>query len=160
MDGPKPRPLTILMADDDADDRLMTERALRDHVDDIQLRFVEDGQQLLDYLHRRHDYNAPGAAPRPALVLLDLNMPRKDGREALSEIKSDPTLRCIPVLVFTTSTADDDVRRSYQLGVNSYITKPASYSRLVETLGLIQRYWLGAVRLPAQLDTRCDQCGA
>ncbi len=142
------KPITILMADDDPDDQMMTHHALERNRVINDLRFVEDGEQLMQYLRREGPYAAPDAAPRPGLILLDLNMPRKDGRQALAEIKSDPSLRCIPVIALTTSRAEEDVIRSYDLGVNSYITKPVTLDELVETMKIIGQYWLGIVALP------------
>jgi CheY-like chemotaxis protein len=142
------RPILILMADDDEDDRLMTRDALRAGRLANELRFTVDGEDLLDYLHQRGRYSAPGAAPRPGLVLLDLNMPRKDGREALAEIKADPELRRIPVVVLTTSRAEGDVVRSYDLGVNSFITKPVRFEELVQVMTTLGRYWFEVVELP------------
>ena len=115
------RPITIVMADDDADDRLLAKEALEDCGLATDLRFVEDGEQLLDYLYRRGKYIDPADSPSPGIILLDLNMPRKDGREVLREIKADPQMRRIPVVVFTTSQADEDICRTYDLGVNSYV---------------------------------------
>ena len=142
-------PITILICDDDEDDRLLTQQALEDAHIANDLRFVEDGEDLLDYLHQRGTYaGETGAAPRPGLILLDLNMPNMDGREALKIIKADPTLRDIPVVVLTTSGLDDDVIKSYQLGVNSFITKPVTFSGLVEAMNVLGRYWLEIVELP------------
>ena len=124
--NPPPVPITILYADDDEDDRMLVHDALREARLINDLRFVEDGEQLLDYLHHRGRYTDATAAPRPGLILLDLNMPRMDGREALAAIKSDPMLRRIPVVVLTTSKAEEDVLRTYDLGVNSFITKPVT----------------------------------
>jgi len=145
---PDARPITILMADDDADDRQLTNEALEDArlINDI--RFVEHGEELLDYLHRRGKYAPPVEAPRPGLILLDLNMPRKDGRTVLKEIKSDPDLRTIPVVVLTTSKSDEDIYRSYDLGVNSYIVKPVTFEALVDTLQTLEKYWFEIVELP------------
>src|SRR5207253_7209319 len=113
------------------------------------LFFVEDGEQLMDYLYRRGRFSQPADAPRPGLILLDLNMPRKDGREALQEIKADPELRCIPVVVLTTSKAEEDIYRSYDMGVNSYIAKPVTFVDLIEVTKAIGKYWLEIVELPA-----------
>ena len=146
--GKPTKPITILMADDDPDDRQLTKEAFEESRLANDLRFVEDGEELLDYLHRRGKYAAPGAAPRPGLILLDLNMPRKDGREALQEIKADPDLRHIPVIVLTTSQAEEDVVRSYDLSAASYITKPVTFDRLVEVVKALGRYWLEIVELP------------
>lgn len=144
------RSLTILMADDDPDDRLLAADALRESRVADDLRFVEDGEQLLDYLRRRGRWAPPAEAPRPGLVLLDLNMPRMDGREALAEIKADPALRRIPVVVLTTSRAEADVLRSYDLGANSFITKPVTFTGLVEAMRVLGRYWVEIVELPAE----------
>src|SRR6266404_8838458 len=114
--------IVILMAEDDADDRLLAQDALTECRLASDLHFVENGEELLDYLHRRGKY-AQSPAPRPGLILLDLNMPRKDGREALREIKMDPDLRRIPVIVLTTSKADTDISQIYELGANSFIAK-------------------------------------
>ena len=140
--------ITILLADDDEDDRLMTRDALRDARLHNDLRFCFDGVDLLDYLHRRGRHAGDGAAPRPGLILLDLNMPRMDGREALAEIKKDPELRSIPVVVLTTSKAEEDIVRSYDLGVNSFITKPVTFMGLVEVMKVFSRYWMEIVDLP------------
>jgi len=142
-------PITILICDDDEDDRMLTQQALEDAHISNELRFVEDGEQLLDYLYQRGQFSGEtGAAPRPGLILLDLNMPKMDGREALQRIKSDATLIDIPVVVLTTSGLDADVIRSYRLGVNSFITKPVTFSGLVEAMNVLGRYWLEIVELP------------
>ena len=144
----KNKPITLLLADDDPDDRLLARQALEKSRLANDLRCVEDGEELLDYLRRRGKYADPKESPRPGLVLLDLNMPRKDGREALREIKSDPKLRDIPVVVLTTSKAEEDIARSYNLGVNSYITKPVKFSALVEVMKALDKYWFEIVELP------------
>ena len=140
----------ILMADDDSDDRMMARDAFEVNRLDNELRFVEDGEELMDYLFRRGKYTDPKDSPRPGLILLDLNMPRMDGREALKEIKSDPDFHSIPVVVLTTSSAEEDVVRSYDLGVNSFITKPVSFEGLVEVIKQTGYYWLQIVKLPYQ----------
>lgn len=142
------KPITILMADDDPDDRQMTKEAFEENHLANDLRFVEDGEELMDYLHQRGRYAAEGAAPRPGLILLDLNMPRKDGREALQEIKADPRLRTIRVIIMTTSKAEEDVLKSYDLSAASYITKPVTFERLVEVVRTLGKYWLEIVELP------------
>ena len=142
-------PITILICDDDEDDRMLTQQALEEAHVANELRFVENGEELLDYLYQRGRFaGETGAAPRPGLILLDLNMPRMDGREALQIIKGDPTLHHIPVVVLTTSGLNDDVIKSYQLGVNSFITKPVTFSGLVEAMNVLGRYWLEIVELP------------
>lgn len=144
----KAEPITILMAEDDPDDRFLAQEALEEARLANDLHFVYDGEQLMDYLHRRGDYKAPNRAPRPGLILLDLNMPRKDGREALKEIKADPKLRCIPIVILTTSKAEEDILRSYNLGVNAYITKPVTFEALVEVMKALGKFWLEIVQLP------------
>jgi len=140
--------ITILMAEDDEDDRLLAEEALQESRLNNALRFVEDGEQLMDYLKRRGPWADPADSPRPGLILLDLNMPRKDGRQALQEIKGDPELRSIPVVVLTTSKAEEDIMRTYDLGVNSFITKPVTFDGLVEIMRTLGRYWFEIVELP------------
>ena len=142
------QPIPILMADDDEDDRLLTQDAFKEYRVGNDLLFVEDGEELMDYLHRKGKFTDPQSSPRPGLILLDLNMPRKDGREALEEIKSDPDLRSIPVVVLTTSKAEEDIVRSYDLGVNSFITKPVTFEGLVEVVKTLGKYWIEIVELP------------
>lgn len=145
------RAVTILIAEDDEDDYLLISDTLREYRVNNDIRWVKDGEDLLDYLLQRGEYAGDGAkAPRPALILLDLNMPRKDGREALKEIKSHPTLRRIPVVILTTSKSDEDIIRSYDLGVNSYIRKPMRFSDFVEEVRTLGRYWFEIVELPPE----------
>lgn len=139
--------ITILMADDDPDDRMLTKEALMENKLANDLHFVEDGEELMDYLHQRGKYNKENA-PKPGLILLDLNMPKKDGREALSEIKADTRLRRIPIIVLTTSKAEEDIVKSYDLGISSFITKPVTFDDLVEVARAIGKYWFGIVVLP------------
>jgi CheY-like chemotaxis protein len=143
-------PITILMADDDADDRRLTQEAFEEGrlINDV--RFVENGEQLLDYLRKEGAYAPPAEAPRPGLILLDLNMPRKDGRTVLKELKTDPDLRQIPVVILTTSKADEDIYKSYDLGVNSYIVKPVTFEALVDILQTLEKYWFEIVELPPE----------
>jgi CheY-like chemotaxis protein len=142
------RPISILVADDDADDRLMAKEALDECRLSNELHFVEDGVDLLNYLRRQGRYAEAGAAGRPGLILLDLNMPKMDGREALREIKADPTLRRIPIVVMTTSKAEEDIYRTYDLGVSSYVAKPVTFEGLVEVMKTLGRYWFEIVELP------------
>lgn len=142
------RPITILMADDDAGDQLLARDALQESRLRNDLRFVADGEELLAYLRREGRYADPGTSPRPGLVLLDLNMPRMDGREALARIKADPALRSIPVVVMTTSDLPDDVAASYASGANSYIAKPITFEGLVTVMRELGRYWMEIVELP------------
>ncbi|MFQ6099968.1 MAG: response regulator [Anaerolineae bacterium] len=148
----KPRkPITILMAEDDPDDRLLTREAFEENCLANDLRFVEDGEELMDYLHQRGRFSDPQQSPRPGLILLDLNMPRKDGRKALEEIKTDPDLRRIPIVVLTTSKAEEDILRTYDMGVNSFITKPVTFEGLVAVIKTLGKYWLEIVALPLSL---------
>jgi CheY-like chemotaxis protein len=149
--------LTILLADDDEEDRIMTIEALRERRVANEIRCVADGQELVDYLFRRGEYTDARNAPMPGLILLDLNMPRKDGREALSEMKTEPTLRSIPVVVLTTSRAEEDIVRTYDLGVNSFISKPVTFNGLVDAMDIFSRYWLEIVELPSGSDRGDDE---
>lgn len=139
---------TVLMVDDDPDDRFLALEALDEARVNTDLRFVNDGKALLDYLHRRGEYEGDAVAPRPCLILLDLNMPRMDGREALRQIKADPDLRRIPIVVLTTSSSEDDVRQCYDLGANAYVTKPMSFDGLVEVMRTLDAFWFNVVQLP------------
>lgn len=143
------RSITILIADDDPEDRMLAEDALKESrlVNDI--RFVEDGEELLEYLQHRGKYTDPESSPRPGMILLDLNMPRMDGREALKIIKTDPELRRIPVVVLTTSQAEQDIYRSYDLGVNSFIIKPVTFDSLVNIMRVLEAYWFEIVEIPS-----------
>lgn len=141
--------VTILVADDDPDDRMMTQDAFEEARLVNELHFVEDGEELMDYLHQRGKFRVI-PAPRPGLILLDLNMPKKDGREAIREIKADSRLRRIPIVVLTTSKAEEDVVRTYDLGVSSYITKPVTFNALVDLMRTLGKYWLEIVKLPPQ----------
>lgn len=152
MDSIKKDPIVILMADDDDDDYLLTKKALEESKLLNTLIRVKDGEELLDYLHARGQY-AEGTV-RPGVILLDLNMPRKDGREALREIKSNPDLSGIPVVIFTTSKAEEDIYRSYQLGSNSFITKPVTFENLITVMKTLGTYWFEIVELPAENDHR------
>ena len=151
----KPRPSSkilkrflILMAEDDEDDRLLTRDALKESKLPCDLRFVMDGEELMDYLLHRGTYAEPDLAPPPGLILLDLNMPRKDGREALKEIKTHPDLCRIPIVVLTTSKAEEDILSAYELGVNTYIRKPVQFHTMVETVKMIGKYWFEIAELP------------
>ncbi|UII20039.1 response regulator [Fulvivirga ligni] len=141
--------ITILMADDDPDDRMLAKEALIENRLANDLHFVEDGEELLDFLYQKGKFQD---APRPGLILLDLNMPRMDGREALKHIKNDADLKRIPVIVLTTSKAEEDIVRSYDLGVNSFISKPVTFDELVEVTKRIGDYWFGIVELPKNKD--------
>jgi len=138
----------ILMAEDDADDRMLVAEAFEEKRVVNSLAFVEDGEELLDYLNRRGKYGDLEKFPRPDIILLDLNMPRMDGREALKIIKADPKLRGIPVIVLTTSQAEQDILMSYDLGASSFITKPVTFEGLAEALGALDKYWVQIVKLP------------
>lgn len=157
MGNPRPepcrrsgRPITILIADDDPDDCMLTKEALEESRLANSLHCVGDGEDLMDYLHRRGTYTALANSPLPGLILLDLNMPKKNGREALQEIKADPDLRRIPIVVLTTSKAEEDVYRTYDLGVNSFITKPVDFESLVTIMKTLAKYWFQIVELPPE----------
>lgn len=144
------RPFTILLADDDPDDRMLTREAFMESRLRNPLEFVHDGEELMDYLHGRGQYAGRLEHPEPGLILLDLNMPKKDGREALREIKADPSLRHIPIVVLTTSKAEEDIFRSYDIGANSYISKPVLFETLVEIVRGLGHYWFELVELPEE----------
>lgn len=144
------KPITILYADDDPEDRMLLTDAWKESRVANELHMVEDGEELMDYLKRRGKYASLAGTPLPGMILLDLNMPRKDGREALKEIKEDPALRRIPVIVLTTSQAEEDIYRAYDLGVNSFILKPVTFKSLVDVTQTIGRYWLEIVELPPE----------
>lgn len=143
------RSVTILIADDDEEDQIFTKEALEDYRVINDIRFVSDGQELMEYLLRQKNYADPATSPRPGLILLDLNMPRKDGRQALEEIKSHPELRRIPVVILTTSDSEEDILRSYSIGANSFVRKPVTFDGLVEAMRTIQMYWVDFVELPS-----------
>lgn len=146
--NPTKKPVTLLMADDDEDDRLLAREAMEESRVLNQLYFVEDGVELMAYLNGTGAYADRAQYPMPSLILLDLNMPKKDGREALKEIKSDQRLRRIPVVILTTSKAEEDMLRGYDLGAASYITKPVTFSSLVELMRTLGKYWVEFVELP------------
>jgi CheY-like chemotaxis protein len=138
---------TILMVDDDADDFFLAREAFRESGLLVDFRLVSDGQELMDYLYRRGKFGKLRKHPLPSLVLLDLNMPGKDGKEVLMEIKKDPDLCRIPVVIFTTSEREEDISCCYELGASSYVTKPASFDDLVNVMRKLGKYWLDVVRL-------------
>ncbi len=139
---------TLLLADDDPDDRLLVKDALEESHLAADLRSVEDGEELMDYLHHRGRYTEPNTSPQPDLILLDLKMPRKSGHQALEEIKATPELRCIPIVVLTTSKAEEDVARAYASGANSFIVKPTSFGALIEAMKTLGGYWFELITLP------------
>ena len=144
------RHITILCAEDDPEDRMLVEDAMEDSRLVNDLHFVEDGEQLMDYLYRRGKYTELSNAPLPGLILLDLNMPKKDGREALEEIKSNPDLRRIPIVVLTTSKAEEDILRTYDLGVSGFVVKPVTFETLVSIMKTVSKYWFEIVEPPPQ----------
>jgi len=141
---------TVLMADDDPDDCLFVKDAFGETGMAKDFRCVEDGEELLSYLRRQGKYADTSLSPHPDLILLDLNMPRKDGREALKEIKLNPDLRSIPIVILTTSREERDVAESYSMGANSFITKPSDFDELIEFVRTLGAYWFGLVNLPPQ----------
>jgi len=144
------KPIVILLADDDEEDRMLACDALTESRLSNDITCVTDGEDLMDYLQHRGKYAPPVAAPRPGLILLDLNMPKKDGREALREIKSDPELRQISVVVLTTSKAEEDIYSSYDSGASSFISKPVTFEGLVDVMKGLGKYWFEIVDLPRQ----------
>lgn len=140
--------ITILVAEDDPDDRMLIQRALSKGVLANDVRMVEDGEELLAYLRREGTYSDPATSPRPGLILLDLNMPRLSGREALRVIKSDERTRSIPVVILTTSQAETDILESYTTGANAYVTKPVTFDDLVRVVRAIDSFWFEVVSLP------------
>ncbi|MEJ8804483.1 response regulator [Pontibacter sp. H249] len=144
----KKNTIVILIADDDAEDRMLVKDALEESRLKNSINFVENGEELMDYLHHRGKYADLNEYPTPGLILLDLNMPKKDGREALKEIKSDDRLKLIPVVVLTTSKAEEDILRTYDLGVSSFITKPVTFTSLVDVMKTLSKYWFEIVELP------------
>jgi CheY-like chemotaxis protein len=143
-----PKPIIVLYADDDPEDRMLAKDAWDESRLANELHFVEDGEDLMDYLHRRGRHADKQGEALPGMILLDLNMPRKDGREALAEIKADPRLRMIPIVILTTSKAEQDILSAYGLGVSSFIVKPVSFQGLVEITRTFSRYWFEIVELP------------
>ena len=146
----QPKTVVILMADDDADDRLLAKDALTECRLANEIQFVENGEELMDYLHRRGQYSPPAAVSRPGIILLDLNMPRKDGREVLATIKVDARFKRIPVVVLTTSQAEEDILRAYNLNANCYVTKPVDLEQFLHVVRSIEEFWLTIVKLPAE----------
>ena len=142
------KPITILMAEDDPDDRMLTKEAWEENQIANELDFVTDGEELMDYLYRRNKFSDLVDKPLPGMILLDLNMPKKDGREALKEIKADSNLRHIPIIVLTTSKAEEDILRSYNMGVSSFITKPVTFEAFVDAVRTLAKYWFEIVKLP------------
>ncbi len=148
MPNKNPKSIVILVADDDAEDRMLVKDALDESRLANHVNFVEDGEELMDYLRNKGKYTDKQKYPTPGLILLDLNMPRKDGREAVKEIKSDAALRVIPIVVLTTSKAEEDIIKTYDLGVSSFITKPVTFSSMVEIMKTLGKYWFEIVELP------------
>ncbi|HIJ89497.1 MAG: response regulator [Desulfobulbaceae bacterium] len=144
------KPAVILIAEDDDDDFLLTQEAFEEYHLRNAIYRVKNGEELLDYLQRKGPYAEPEKSPRPTLILLDLNMPKMDGREALKQIKSLPNLRRIPVVVLTTSDAEEDIAKTYELGVNSFIRKPVSFEEFLKTIRTLKEYWLEIVALPTE----------
>jgi CheY-like chemotaxis protein len=138
------------MAEDDPDDRFLAQEALEEARLANDLHFVKNGEELMDYLYHRGEYAEASISPVPGLILLDLNMPRKDGRQALQEIKADAALRRIPVVVLTTSKAEEDILRSYDMGASAYITKPVTFDSLVGVMRVLGEFWLEIVQLPVE----------
>jgi CheY-like chemotaxis protein len=148
---PQPTPIEVLLVEDDPGDVLMIREAFREKAVANHLSVVGDGEQASDFLHHRGDHSD---APRPDLILLDLNLPRKDGRELLAEVKGSESLRCIPVVVLSTSEADEDILRSYQLHANAYVTKPVDFDRFAAVVRQIDDFFVSVVKLPGKGEQR------
>jgi CheY-like chemotaxis protein len=148
--------VTVLLADDDPDDRMLVEEAFSEIDSSYDLRFVDDGEELMDYLRHEGRFLEDTAAPKPALILLDLNMPKKDGREAASEIKADPALRQIPIVVLTTSTSEEDVLHTYGVGVNSFVSKPVTFEGMLALAREVSNFWIETIDLPPSPSERKD----
>ena len=146
--APSSRPAGILLAEDDPEDCEMTRKALEKNGLASEFQSVSNGEELLEYLNHRGQFAPPALSPTPALILLDLNMPKMDGREALEAIKADPALRRIPVVVMSTSKAEEDILRTYDLGCSSFISKPSTYGSLSEVMLVLGKYWFEIVSLP------------
>lgn len=144
----KKRPIVMLIAEDDAEDRMLIQEALDESSLKSNIQFVENGEELMDYLQNRDKFADKERFPSPGLILLDLNMPKKDGREALKEIKADEALKHLPIVVLTTSKAEEDVLKTYNLGVNSFISKPVTFTALVDVMKTLSKYWFEIVELP------------
>ncbi len=142
------RPPIMLIAEDDPDDRQWIKEALAETQVNAEVRFVEDGEDLMDFLFHRGKYKTTSTLSYPGVILLDLNMPKKDGREALKEIKSDPRLRHIPIIILTTSKSKEDVFRTYDLGANSVILKPLKFSGYVDIMRNLKQFWFEMIELP------------
>ena len=155
--GENGKHFTILYADDDEDDQILVGEALKETPAANSIQYVQDGEELLDFLNNKGFYADEEKYPKPGLIFLDLNMPRKDGREALAEIKADPNLRSIPIIVLTTSKGEEDIQTAYDLGVNSFITKPVSYDSLVKIVKVVTKYWFKTVKLPVHGEKAHEQ---
>lgn len=142
--------IEILIADDDAEDRMLIMDALNESRLKNKVQHVENGEELLQYLQNSGVYADKIKYPTPGIILLDLNMPKKDGREALKEIKADKNLKCIPIIILTTSKAEEDILKTYNLGVNSFITKPVTFTAMVEVMNTLKKYWFEIVELPGE----------
>lgn len=140
--------IIILYADDDPEDRMLARDAFEESRLANKLIFVEDGEELMNYLTHQGEFEDKEKFPVPGLILLDLNMPKKDGREVIKEMKSNPDLKYIPIIVLTTSSAEEDILKTYDLGVNSFITKPVTFDSLVEIMKTLGKYWFEVVELP------------
>ena len=144
----KTKYFTILIAEDDEEDRMLTEDAIEETDLRCQLQFVEDGEQAMEYLLNKGSFENKTKYPAPRLILLDLNMPKKDGREVLAEIRQHDALRAIPVIALTTSNSPEDISLMYELGVNSYITKPVSFAGMIKAMNGLKQFWFEIVSLP------------
>jgi len=145
MNDPSAKPIVVLLVEDDPGDELMTREAFEENKVRNELHVARDGEDALDFVYQRNEHVE---APRPDLILLDLNLPKYDGREVLAQIKQDPELRSIPVVVLTTSQAEEDVLRSYHLHANAYVTKPVDFNRFIDVVRQIDNFFVSVVKLP------------
>lgn len=145
-------PIKLLIADDDADDRMLIEDAFQECRLHNERDYVEDGVELLEYLRAEGKWSHRDKSDLPGVILLDLNMPRMDGRAALTQLKADPMLKRVPVVVLTTSKAEEDILRTYDLGVNSFISKPVTFDGLLDVVRTLNHYWIEVVQLPSQVE--------
>lgn len=141
--------LIFLYAEDDSEDTMLMNEAMEEGEMEDKLKIVDDGEALMNYLQNKEEYQNPDQAPKPDVILLDLNLPKKDGREALKQIKKDPHLKHIPVIAITTSKSEEDIKKAYQLGANAFVTKPVSFQSLVETMKSMKRFWGEVSELPS-----------
>jgi CheY-like chemotaxis protein len=149
------QPITILVAEDSKYDRMILQQAFGELGLNVSLHFVDNGEAVLDYLHRRNAFAVAATSPRPALVLMDLNMPRMNGQETLLAIREDEALRSLPVIVLSTSDSPKQIDQAYKNGVNAFVTKPGRYDEFVDLVSRLGAFWLTTARLPGVSARHC-----